>query len=77
MQPSAVKKIPAIPSLKVGGLGLSTLIKPENGGKTQEEMDVENLVNAQKSQAAKKDLDSSDSEEYYAEMERLKNKPSQ
>jgi hypothetical protein len=30
-----------IPSLKVAGLGLSTLIKEENGGKTQEELDVE------------------------------------
>ncbi len=39
MPSEAVKKAPFIPALKVGGLGLSTLIK-ENG-KTQEEMDVD------------------------------------
>jgi hypothetical protein len=33
---------PVIPSLKVGGLGFSTIVK-ENG-KTQEELDVEKLV---------------------------------
>ena len=37
-----MKKQPFVPSLKVGGLGLSTIVK--DGGKTQEEMDVENLV---------------------------------
>lgn len=31
-----------IPALKIGGLGMSTLVK--EGGKTQEELDVENLV---------------------------------
>ena len=35
-----------IPSLKVGGLGLSTLVK--DNGKTQEELDVENQVNQAK-----------------------------
>jgi hypothetical protein len=41
--PSVItRKAPFIPSLKVGGLGMSTLIK-ENG-KTQEELDVEKLV---------------------------------
>ena len=40
------KKKPMIPSLKVGGLGFSTLIK--DGGKTQEEQDVENLVGSTK-----------------------------
>ena len=35
-----------IPSLKVGGLGLSTLIKDD--GKTQEELDVINLVGSTK-----------------------------
>jgi hypothetical protein len=33
-----------IPSLNVGTLGFSTLIKDENAGKTQEELDVELLV---------------------------------
>ena len=44
-QPKAKKK-PFIPSLKTGSLGLSTLMK-ENG-KTQEEIDVENQVKANK-----------------------------
>jgi len=34
--------MPVIPMLKTTGLGLSTLIK--DGGKTQEEMDVENQI---------------------------------
>lgn len=37
----AVKK-PFIPMLKTGGLGFSTLVK--DGGKTQEEIDVENQI---------------------------------
>jgi len=39
VQGAPIKKMPFIPSLKVGGLGMSTLVK--EGGKTQEEMDVE------------------------------------
>jgi hypothetical protein len=39
----AAKRKPMIPSLKVGSLGFSTLIKED--GKTQEEQDVEKLVN--------------------------------
>jgi hypothetical protein len=38
-----------VPSLKIGGLGLSTLIKAD--GMTQEEKDVENLVGSTKCQA--------------------------
>ena len=41
-----VKK-PFVPILKVGGLGLSTLVT--HNGKTQEEMDVENHVKGNKS----------------------------
>jgi len=37
-----VKKVPFIPELKVGGLGLSTLLK-ENG-KSAEEMDADAQV---------------------------------
>jgi hypothetical protein len=37
-----------IPSLKIGGLGMSTLIKDGDNGKTQEEQDVENLVGSTK-----------------------------
>ena len=40
--PAPAKKQPFVPSLKVGGLGLSTLVK--DGGKTQEELDVEAMV---------------------------------
>ena len=46
MQPPAqtqANKRPLVPSLKVGGLGLSTLVK--DNGKTQEELDVEQQVN--------------------------------
>jgi hypothetical protein len=49
--PPTEQKKPFIPSLKVGGLGFSTLIK--DNGKTQEEQDVEKLVLESK-QAAKK-----------------------
>ena len=40
------KKPFAVPSLKIGGLGMSTLVKED--GKTQEEQDVDKLVNEQK-----------------------------
>ena len=45
---SIQQKKPLIPSLKVGGLGISTLVK--EGGKTQEELDVENLVKGNKNE---------------------------
>jgi hypothetical protein len=48
-QPQVKKGPPMIPSLKVGGLGLSTLIK--DNGKTQEEMDVDQQVQLNKMQS--------------------------
>ena len=50
VQPPIAKKKPLIPSLKVGGLGLSSIVKED--GKTQEELDVENLVKDNKAAAA-------------------------
>ena len=37
-EPKKPARKPFVPALKVGGLGLSTLVK--DGGKTQEELDV-------------------------------------
>ena len=53
MNPS--KKKPMIPSLKVGGLGLSSIAKDGDGGKTQEELDVANIVAGNKMEPLKPD----------------------
>lgn len=48
--PSVQPKKPFIPSLKTAGLGLSTLVK--DGGKTQEELDVESQVKGNQAPSA-------------------------
>ena len=58
-----------LPSLKMAGLGLSTLKAPGQD-KTAEEM--ADLAALHEAKNQKKDSSSSDSDEYYREMERLK-----